>query len=519
MLSLFYGLCWGQPGAPNERPRLVVTADPELDDNNSMIRLLLYSDQLQIEGLIYASSGFHWKGDGKGTKWSVPGREYTRFGLNLCPCASWRWAKDERFIHDIVQAYAKAYPNLKVHSSTYPSPQELVSKIRFGNIEFDGDISKDSPGSDLIKSLIMDEKPGQLFLAAWGGHSTIARALKSIQQQYEYTTGWEAIQKKISRKVVLLPSGDQDDTYATYIKPNWPGIEYRQFFGGPNYSYGAQIGAKPQNAAYLTAPWLKKHVVQQGPLGALYRVWGDGKQMVKGDKLDYFGIAGYSDEQLKKMGFVVWMPVQPQGSWLGEGDNPTFMNMLGNGLRGYEASSYGGWGGRGRSDQVNGQLGMFSAAQDTSTTAMATALSTANAQQASDAAAGEYPDFFAQAQLDFAARLAWSVTGNFSATNHHPNIKLEIPLELVVSAGQKLRLNGVVSDPDGDPVTIRWWQFLVGTYPGRVEITNAGLSEAYVQIPNDAVGGQTIHIIMEATDKGIPALVSYQRVVLTVRAR
>jgi hypothetical protein len=156
-----------------EKPRIIITADPELDDNNSLIRFLLYSDNLDIEGLIYASSGFHWKGDGKGTKWSVPGREYVRFGLNLCPCESWRWAKDEKFIHDIVGAYEKAYPNLKVHNPEYPAPATLKSKIRYGNIEFDGDISKDSEGSNLIKTLILDDKPGQLFITAWGGQAPL----------------------------------------------------------------------------------------------------------------------------------------------------------------------------------------------------------------------------------------------------------------------------------------------------------------------------------------------------------
>src|SRR6188768_2532775 len=129
------------------KPRIIITADPELDDSNSLIRFLLYSTDVKIEGLIYASSQFHWTGDGKGTKFSLPGREYTRFGLNLCPCESYRWAKDERFIDDIVERYEKVYPNLKVHNANYPTPELLKSKIRFGNIEFDGDFSKDTPGS------------------------------------------------------------------------------------------------------------------------------------------------------------------------------------------------------------------------------------------------------------------------------------------------------------------------------------------------------------------------------------
>ena len=57
---------------------------------------------------VYASSQLHWKGDGKGTKWSVPGREYTRFGLNICPCTSWRWAPGERYIDDAVETVRKS---------------------------------------------------------------------------------------------------------------------------------------------------------------------------------------------------------------------------------------------------------------------------------------------------------------------------------------------------------------------------------------------------------------------------
>lgn len=498
-----------QTSVEQVRPRIIITADPELDDNNSLIRFLLYSSDLSIEGLVYASSQFHWKGDGKGTKWFVPGREYDRFGLNLCPCESWRWADGERFIHDIVEAYEEVYPNLKIHNPNYPSPDDLKSKIRFGNIEFDGDISKDTPGSGLIRSLILDEKPGPLFITAWGGQSTIARALRSIQEQYEYTTEWEAIKRKVSRKVVLLPSGDQDDTYATYIKPNWPDIEYRQFRGGPNYGYGAQINASTENAKYLTPSWMKENVSDRGPLGALYRVWGDGKQMVEGDVVDYFGLSGYTNEELKKMGYVVWMPVQEKGSWLGEGDNHTFMNMLGNGLRAYEKGSYGGWGGRAEDNM--GAVNIFSMPADSSAEAMANRMSTLNDQS------NTYPNFFPQAQHDFAARLRWSVTAKYSDANHEPVVKIEGPLIFLASPGQRIRLNGFVSDPDGDEFSVNWRQFHAGSYPGKVEILNPNSLKAEVLIPDNAAGGQTIHIILEATDNGTPSLTRYQRVIISVK--
>jgi hypothetical protein len=148
--------------ASAQKPRVVVTTDPELDDANSLIRYLLFSTDFRTEGLIYASSQFHWKGDGTGTKRSVPNREYSRWGLNLCPCASWRWASDEHFIDLAVATYAQVYPNLRVHNPTYPAPAELQSKIRWGNVEFDGDISHDTPGSDLIKALLLDDEDGDV---------------------------------------------------------------------------------------------------------------------------------------------------------------------------------------------------------------------------------------------------------------------------------------------------------------------------------------------------------------------
>jgi Protein of unknown function (DUF1593) len=511
VICCFASVVKAQSSNKEIRPRIIITADPELDDNNSLIRFLLYSCDVEVEGLIYASSGYHWKGDGKGTKWYVPGREYSRFGLDTCPCTSWRWAKQEQFIDDAVDAYGKVYPNLKIHNRNYPSPDLLKSKIRYGNIEFDGDISKNSPGSELIRSLVLDDRPGKLFITAWGGQSTIARALKSIQEEFENTIQWEAIKKKISRKVVLLPSGDQDDTYAKYIRPNWPDIEYRQFSGGPNYGYGAQLRAKPEDSIYLTSSWMKENVSERGPLGAQYRVWGDGKQMVKGDLLDYFGFSGYSNEQLRGMGYIVWMPVQPKGSWIGEGDDFTFMNMPGNGLRAYEEGFYGGWGGR---EIGKKQLDVFtSATNDTSQQAMISTLSAMSDPLNKSA----YPDFFPAAQRDFAARLKWSVTPKYSGANHAPVVEVSGPLNVLASPGEAIKLNGNVSDPDGDKISIKWWQFQVGTYSDKINITNENTAQIKLLIPKNAVSGQTIHLVLEATDNGSPSLTAYQRVIIIVK--
>jgi hypothetical protein len=513
-LSIFCMNIQAQTTSKDTRPRIVVTADPELDDLNSLIRFLLYSSDFRVEGLVYASSQFHWKGDGKGTKWFVDGREYTRFGLKICPCESWRWNKNERFIHEAVEAYKKVYSNLKIHNSKYPSPSYLKSKIRYGNIEFDGDISKDSEGSNLIKSLMLDNQPGPLFITAWGGQSTIARALKAIEIQYKDTPEWVGIKAKISKKVVLLPSGDQDDTYAKYIKPNWPDIDYRQFSGGPNYSYGAQLKASSQDSLYLTSSWMKQNVTSRGAMGALYRVWGDGKQMVKDDIFDYFGLAGYTNEQLKQKGYIVWMPMQEQGSWLGEGDTGTFMNILNNGLRAYESASYGGWGGQQTNQLFNFQYSE-AAASDTSLAGMMSAInSLATKDEKSKTKA--FPNFFPMAQRDFATRLQWSVTPQFGKANHEPKVTIKGRLNIKASPSQTVELSGQVTDPDGDSVSIKWWQFGVGTYPKAIKLINPDSATIRLTIPADARTGQTIHLILEATDNGSPTLTRYQRVVIEI---
>ena len=493
------------------KPRIIITADPELDDNNSLIRFLMYSSEFDIEGLIYASSQFHWKGDGKGTKFMVQGREYTRYGLNLCPCESYRWKKDERFIHEAVEAYEKVYSNLKIHNASYPTPDYLKSKVKYGNIEFEGDFTKDTEGSDLIKSVILDNEPGQLFITAWGGASTISRALKSIEDQFKNTADWSAIQKKISDKVVLLPSGDQDGTVASYIKIHWPDIDSRQYRKGPNYGYGAQLVANPVNAAFLTTEWMRDHILSKGPLGAIYRVWGDGKHMVEGDIFDYFGMDGYTSEQLKKMGYIVWMPVQKKGSWLGEGDTGTFINIVPNGLNAWEKETPGGWGGRPFVPNPVTYVDPFS--NDTSKRKdLVISATSLRKMSEDDSNAVDFPNFFPAVQNDFAARLLWSVTNTFNDANHAPMIALKNAQLIHAKPGDKIHLGISVKDPDGDAFNVRWWQFSkLKSNPVLTLSSNKDLSTT-VTVPQDARTNQTLFMVVEVEDKGKINLTSYKTI-------
>jgi hypothetical protein len=377
-------------------------------------------------------------------------------------------------------------------------------------VQFDGDISRDTPGSDLIKALLLDDEPGPVYLLAWGGQSTIARALKSIQEQYSAQPEWAAIYQKVSRKAILSPSGDQDDTYATYIHPNWPDIRTLQAgVGGVPLGYEAQAMVSAEDSVYYSTDWTRENISSRGAFGALYRVWGDGKQMVQGDIFDYFGLSGYTADQLKAKGYIVWTPPRPKGEFLGEGDTFTYLNLIDNGLRGVA------WGGHGASDgtTATGQRPLPRITIRSYDDLLRLQ------EQASARARPPSPDprFTAAAQNAFAARLLWSVTPTFAGANHEPRVTIRGGSAITARAGETVRLDGAVSDPDGNAVTVRWWQWKdVGTYPGQVTLADPSSLATTEQIPADASAGQTIHLILQATDNGTPRLTRYQRVIISV---
>ena len=476
-----------QASENSSKPRVIITCDPELDDLNSMIRFLLFSTDYQVEGLIYASSQFHWKGDGQGTKFYMPNREYSRNGIDFGPMESYRWDPNERFIDDVVAAYKEAYPNLKKHDPSYPTPAYLKSKIRVGNVEFEGDFSKDTPGSELIKAVILDEGTEPVYINAWGGCSTIARALKSIEEIYGQTEGWKVMREKIVRKVILSLSGDQDETYASYIRPFWSEIRQEDWLTGVGgMGYLSQMGAAAEDAVYYSAAWTQENIRSKGPLGNLYRVWGDGKQMAKGDKFDFFGLSGnYTAEELRQLGYIVWAPIQEAGSFLSEGDTPCFLNMIDNGLRAHEDLSYGGWsqGLRILPDSLKERQSL--------------------------------PDFIPAIMNGLAARIKWSVTSRYKDANHAPVIEGDLAMK--GKAGETLKLKYKVTDPDKDALTVNWWQYVsAGSYEGRVSVDDPTQAVTTFTIPQDAKSGDTIHLILEATDNGAPSLNHYLRLIITV---
>jgi hypothetical protein len=120
-------------------------------------------------------------------------------------------------------------------------------------------------------------------------------------------------------------------------------------------------------------------------------------------------------------------------------------------------------------------------------------------------------------QNDFAARADWSVK-SYEEANHPPVVKLGHAMDLKARPGANVDLSAQgSSDPDGDELTYRWWQYReAGTYEGAVEIEDADKPDASFMVPVDAGQGKTIHIIAEVRDNGLPQLTRYQRVVIEI---
>jgi len=469
------------------KPRTVVTTDMEQDDLASLIRYLLYTNDVDTEGIVYTASRFHWAGDGKGTKFFLPGREYTT------PQTSWRWTGTRTIQDKVLPAYAKAYRNLKRHDADYPTPAELLSKVRIGNVVFEGEMAQDTPGSDLIRSLLLDRDPRPLYLQAWGGTNTIARALTSIEERYSGTPQWHRIQQAVSAKAVILASGFQDGTYANYIAPNWPRIRVEELSAGYatwgyncNFGNTGNIRGLPADRVYFSGAWIEANI-QIGPYGSLYRSWLDGQSM-PGDQLDIFG-----DPVAAKTG---WCPPLGRYDFLSEGDNVAYNPLLDTGLR---SLSLGGWGGRVAQVSASPNLWKLVATEKDPTGA--------------DVANYTTLRWAAAAQNDFAARIQWTLTSHYAQGNHAPSVRIAPGSTVRARAGSVVHLTGIAHDPDGDRVALKWWQYREeGTYPGSVAIDSHGR----VTVPADARPGQTISVILEGTDDGDFPLTRYDRVFLQV---
>src|SRR4030042_262977 len=233
----------------NQKSRVIILTDIEADpdDTQSLIRLLLYSSEIDITGLIATTSV--WK------KTSVAPES----------------------IKKIIQAYDKVQPNLAKHENGFPSAAALLLLVKQGLPKYGmqgvGE-GKDSEGSEwIIKGLEeKDERP--LWVSVWGGVNTLAQALYKIKD-----TKTEAEAKKLIAKLRVYTISDQDDS-GIWIRNNFPDLFY---IVSPGDDYGSATWTginsyvKGIDNTRISNSWIAQNIQQNhGPLGAAYPdvAWG-----------------------------------------------------------------------------------------------------------------------------------------------------------------------------------------------------------------------------------------------------
>lgn len=486
--------------------RTVITTDGEVDDMNSVIRYLVYANEMELEGIVLTSSVYHYAGDEeKGVE-------------------PFRWTGTD-WLYEMIDAYEEAYPNLVKHADGYPEPDYIRSVTKIGNISNVGEMEKETEGSEFLKELFLDENESDLYVQTWGGTNTTARALKSIEEEYENSDDWENIKKKVSDKLVLYIILDQDDSYSSYIAKNWPNIRIindRSNFW--HFAYAWQYHT-PEVNSRLQGEWNYENIKNgHGPFLEMYALMGDGN-ILEGE---------LPEEQRGSEDYLKNNPSYKKYDFISEGDSPSFFYLINNGLRSLEDPTYGGWGGR------------FGA--ETEKLYKNTVLDFDIYTNRYEA---EYSlmRWFDDIQDDFAARADWLVTSNYEDANHNPTVEVTEGLDLAVEKGEEVTLHAKATDPDGDKVTYRWWRYFEadtyedskvpqneaipqmagelqlgiqrelaeGEVTDSITLSGSDTDTVTFTVPEDAKSGDTIHIIAEVEDDGVHGLKHYQRVILTVK--
>ncbi|HKW17834.1 MAG TPA: nucleoside hydrolase-like domain-containing protein [Terriglobales bacterium] len=462
------------------KPRVIVISDigNEPDDQMSLIRFLLYSNEYDVEALIAATS---------------------------------TWQKTTvhpETMRTLITAYGEVRPNLLLHAQGWPSAEDFMAKVFAGQTSYGmGATGPDklSAGAKAIIEAAQRADPRPLWICIWGGANTLAQALIELRGKLPK----DELEKLISRLRVYSIS-DQDDA-GPWIRREFPALFYivkPSPATGEEYYYATWTGISGDkyyrncagaDSSTVTNDWLDKNIRSRGPLGKLY----------------------------------------PKFLFIMEGDTPSFLNLIGNGLNAYWRPDWGGWGGRyiyrqpyGESHSVwtqGGDLFMRVTSQDTVTGAE-------GKEYTSDQATiWRWREAF---QNDFAARMSWTVS-DYAHANHNPIVAVNgnsgtRPIFLDAEVRKPFTLDAAgTRDPDGQQLTYHWFHYQeaggTGTRIAAVTIKGAETSKAVITptaacedawlpgfVPCPGTG--VAHIILAVTDDGSPKLTSYRRIILTVHS-
>lgn len=193
-----------------------------------------------------------------------------------------------------------------------------------------------------------------------------------------------------------------------------------------------------------------------------------------------------------------------------EGDTPGFLYLVPNGLSDAFSPSSGSWAGRfvPRTDEHRRDGFYWSAAQDK----LGETTSRDNTLRR----------WATHIQNDFKARMDWCVR-EYEDANHPPAVVVNgvagmKPLSVLASPGQQVELSAEGStDADGDGLQFTWFSYPeAGTYGKVVAIDNSDQVNTSLAVPQDS-SGKSIHVVLQVTDEGEPALTRYRRVVIDCR--
>lgn len=202
----------------------------------------------------------------------------------------------------VLAAYKKVQPNLLLHEKGFPSYDELRSTVKHGlavyGMQGVGE-GKNSEGSDWIVKVLEEPDERPVWVTVWGGTTTLAQALWTIEH-----TKSAAEAERLYRKLRVYTISDQDDS-GPWIRRHFPSIFYI-VTPGYNYTYATWLGMSfpypGSNKDVVSNAWLASNIQQgHGPLGAVY----------------------------------------PDVAYGMEGDTPSFLGLIDNGLDDPEHPDYG----------------------------------------------------------------------------------------------------------------------------------------------------------------------------------
>lgn len=465
LLFLAFNFVYGQAIQKNRAIILTdIEADP--DDTQSLVRLLLYSNEIDIEGIIATTSCW------------MPN------------------TINPQSITKVIQAYEKVQSNLKKHHPDFPEANTLYPLIKKGLPKYGmkgvGD-GMDSEGSDWIIKILEKEDERPLWISTWGGVNTLAQALYKLEK-----TKSKKEAKRLIAKLRVYTISDQDDS-GIWIRDNFPDLFYI-VTPGDDYGNATWSGI---NASYIKGidhtsisnSWIARNIQQNhGPLGTSYPdvAWG-----MEGDTPAFLSLILNGLNNSEHPGWGGWGGryelYKPDFTKMKDGSSivtiaPETREIWTNAVDSF-------------TPYIPNEFGR-SVKQDTIT----------------------YTDFKVTLwrwrddfQNDFAARMDWSFM-SYEEANHPPVPVLSNPEQISVKSGENFTLDAFQTyDPDGDNFSFLWFNYPeAGTYKKPIKVNGAENVHMVNFTAAEVDKEETAHFILKVTDKGEPQLSRYKRVIVTI---